>query len=366
MDIKTSIKHRDMERLREYRDHLIKNPRLTYLFLELTNRCNLSCLHCGSSCAGSNQIDMDTELLFRTLGTVAEDFDPESVMICLSGGEPMLHRDFFKICGKIVQSGFPWGMTTNGMLIGAKEAHALKELGIGSITVSLDGMKGSHDWLRDRPGSFERTSEGIRFLIREGIPVQVTTVIHRGNLSELNDIYEYVAALGADSWRVINIEPIGRALQNKDLLLSQEELLSLLGWIRQKRFSRDTAIDVRYGCSHYLSYDLEREVRDNYFLCGSGIYVGSILCNGDIYSCLDIERRPELIQGNIKTDRFSEVWRHKFREFRRDRTESCEECRQCPERGFCGGDSAHTWDYGQNRPKFCILRKGDERICTKR
>ena len=113
-------------------------------------------------------------------------------------------------------------------------------------------------------------------------------------------------------------------------------------------------MDVCFGCSHYLSFEYEHELRDNYFICGSGIYVGSILCNGDIYSCLDIERRPELIQGNIARDRFSDVWRDGFRQFRSDRTELCESCRRCEEREFCAGDSTHTWDFDQNKPMFCI------------
>lgn len=360
MDTKRIIKSRDMEELRKYRDYLRENPRLVYLFLELTDRCNLHCLHCGSACGDGGGTCLDIGLLFPALETVAEDFGAESVMICLSGGEPMLHTDFYRIAEKITQLGFPWGMTTNGTLIGRKEALALKELQIGSITVSLDGMKEKHDWLRDSPGSFQRASEGIRALTEAGIPVQVTTVVHPGNLSELDEIYRNVVGLGAVSWRVINIDPIGRALQNRKLLLSREELLFLLDWIREKRFSRDTAIDVRYGCSHYLSYNLEREVRDNYFLCGSGLYVGSILCNGDIYSCLDIERRQELVQGNIGRDRFSKVWYERFREFRRDRTEMCDGCRTCPERGFCGGDSTHTWNFDRNQPGFCILGREKE------
>ena len=158
---------------------------------------------------------------------------------------------------------------------------------------------------------------------------------------------------------MINLEPIGRALSHPELLLSREEFTGLLDFIRARRFDPATPMDVRFGCSHYLSYEYEHEVRDNYFLCGSGLYVASILCSGEIYSCLDIERRPELVQGHIARDRFSEVWRDKFQAFRADRSESCAECRRCTERTFCGGDAAHTWDYERNKPLFCFLRKDD-------
>ena len=86
---KVGIKSRDMGRLAEYREYLRRHPRLTYLFAELTDRCNLACLHCGSSCGGGEGRLLDTKLLLRTLGEVAEDFEPRTVMICLTGGEPL-------------------------------------------------------------------------------------------------------------------------------------------------------------------------------------------------------------------------------------------------------------------------------------
>lgn len=358
MDKKT-IKSYDMRKLSEYVEYLRGHPRLTYLFLELTSSCNLHCRHCGSGCGGKAGMHLDTEMLFNALETVAEDFDSSSIMVCITGGEPMLHPDFRAVVSKVVELGFPWGMTTNGTLIDSDDASFFKSQGIGSITVSIDGLENSHDELRQVKGSWKKSVNAVQLLQDSGIPVQVTSVIHRGNYSELEEIYELMCRLKVNSWRVINIEPIGRALENRDMLLNNEEFDGLIDFIREKRYSEKTPLDVRFGCSHYLSLNSEREVRDNYFICGSGIMVGSILCNGDIYSCLDIERRPELVQGNIWQDRFSDVWYSRFREFREDRSAMCNECRHCSERSFCRGDSGHTWDYSRNRPMFCILRKGN-------
>lgn len=352
---KKEVKTRDMQRLATYRDYLRTHPRLTYLFVELTDRCNLACMHCGSSCAGGKGMFIDTDLLMNSLATVAEDFDPRTVMICLTGGEPLLHRDFFDIVEKIHSLGFLWGITTNGTLIDPSAAHRMAELGLDSATLSLDGLEKSHDRLRGVSGCFQRTLNAVKYLHSAGIRVQITSVIHRKNFDELEALFRLMCDGKVESWRVINIEPIGRALQNGDLLLSDRQMLDLLDFIREKRYSADTPMEVCFGCSHYLSFEYERELRDNYFICGSGIYVGSILCNGDIYSCLDIERRPELIQGNIGRDRFSDVWYHRFREFRSDRTRLCGACRECPEREFCAGDSTHTWDFNHNKPMFCMM-----------
>ncbi len=353
---KIEVKSENMSRLKEYREYLRMHPKLTYLFVELTEQCNLSCLHCGSSCSLAEKRYIDTKLILQALETVAEDFVPSTVMICLTGGEPLLHPDFWVIVERIVALEFPWGMTTNGTLIDEEKAFKLKHFGLGSITISLDGLKETHEWLRNNEGCFDRTRKAIASLHMARVPVQITTVVHKKNFEELPAMYSLMCEWGIASWRIINVEPIGRALQKQELLLGKVEMLQLLEFVREKRYATDTPMDVCFGCSHYLSFEYEHEVRDNYFICGAGIYVGSILVNGDIYSCLDIERRRELVQGNVATDRFSEVWNNKFKEFRMNRAEIAEECRLCKERDFCEGDSMHTWDFKQKKPMFCMLR----------
>lgn len=95
-------------------------------------------------------------------------------------------------------------------------------------------------------------------------------------------------------------------------------------------------------------------MRDHYFLCGAGILTASVRSNGDICACLDIENRPELVQGNIHKDDLMEVWLNRFEAFRRDRTADCKKCVECPERFICGGDSTHTWDFSKSEPLLCL------------
>lgn len=88
-------------------------------------------------------------------------------------------------------------------------------------------------------------------------------------------------------------------------------------------------------------------------MCGAGILTASVRSNGDICACLDIENRPDLVQGNIKTDDFYDVWENGFHVFRRDRTAGCSDCINCSERFICGGDSTHTWDFDADKPLLC-------------
>lgn len=342
------LKRSQLESVARHRENLRNDPHLRWLFFEITDRCNLNCRHCGSSCTteGSFLTVKDVE---KTLGTIRGD----KPSICLTGGEPMLHPDFFEIAGLVKSMGFSWGMTTNATLIDDRAAERLRETGMSTVSVSLDGMELSHDTLRQRKGAWRLALRGLESLQKAGFTPQVTTVLHRGNFDELEPLYAMLSDMGISSWRPINVEPIGRACESRDLLLEEEQFIRLLTYIREKRFDPDNSMEVTFGCSHYLGVELERMVRDHYFLCGAGILTASVRSNGDICACLDIVNRPELVQGNIRKDNFMDVWREHFEAFRRDRTADCPRCIECSERFICGGDSTHTWDFERKEPLLC-------------
>ena len=346
-------KKKDMRMLSEYRGGLMTTPKLKNLFLELTLRCNEKCLHCGSSCGDVSSEEL-TPLQYKTfLAQVKEDFGIEEKMLCITGGEPLLRKDFFEIMSDARSFGFNWGMTSNGTLIDDSVARDLRECGMGTISISIDGLEETHDAFRRTPGGYKKAMNGIDSLLRVGgfKSIQVTTVVTHQNIGQLDELFAIFNEMDIDSWRVINIEPIGRAKQHPELLLTNEDYVTLFEFIRNKRIAGEP---VSYGCSHYLGMDYEREVRDWYFLCTAGIYTASIMANGDITACLDIERRPEFIQGNILRDRFKDVWNSKFKEFRRNLSECNEKCRGCNDAEFCHGDAFHTWNFDENAPQVCF------------
>ena len=344
----TELKRSQLESVARHRDELRSAPHLTWLFFEVTNRCNLNCKHCGSSCTSKGQF-----LTVNDVKKTIESVLPERPSICLTGGEPMLHPDFFEIAEQIKSMGLSWGMTTNATLIDDAAAEKLKAAGMSTVSVSLDGMEESHDSLRRRKGAWNLALQGLTSLMKAGFEPQVTSVVHQGNFNELDQLYSLLCRMGIKSWRPINIEPIGRACESSELLLTPEQFNYLISYIRSKRFDPSNDMEVTFGCSHYLGVEDERMVRDHYFLCGAGILTASVRSNGNICACLDIEDRPELVQGNIKTDNFMDVWKSGFQVFRRDRTVDCRKCLECSERFICGGDSAHTWDYKENSPLLC-------------
>lgn len=356
MDLIGIKKKVDMMDIYDDKLRLYDNPILTNLFLEVTSRCNARCEHCGSSCGESIPKDeIELKYLKKTLKEVAEAYDASKILLNVTGGEPLLRKDLFELMDYAVDLGFRWGITSNGMLIDEKMAKKIEKSKMDTISISIDGLKDTHEKFRKVPKSYDKILNGIKLLQKNKYikDIQITTVANKKNIDELEDLYKMIVDIGVKDWRVVNCDPIGRAKGNDDILLDKNELKYLYNFIKEK--NKEGKINVTYGCSHYLGEELEHEVRPFYFRCLTGLCTASILSNGDIFVCPNVERRKELIQGNIRKDSFVDVWENKYSQFRHNRVTTNKKCESCSEYKFCGGDSFHTWNFDDNKPNFCYM-----------
>ncbi len=345
-----------MNELAQYNRQLWIKPRLKYVFFELTDKCNLNCVHCGSRSESKNNNYLSAPVIEKTLYDISTGYDPSQILVCLTGGEPFLHPNLFGIIKNAVRMGFPVGMTTNGTLIDEEKARRVFLSGINTISVSIDGLEAEHDNFRQVKGCFHKAIRGIINLKRNGLEPEVITVVHKGNIGKIDEVYRLICDMDIYAWRLVSVDPMGRAGEKADILLDSRELLKLLDYVRNKRNDKNCKMLINYGCSHFLSYEYENEVRDYYFQCTAGTQTAGIRANGDMVACLDIEPIPLLIQGNIYRDDFVEVWEKKYRAFRYDRTEDSDVCKNCKDRSICLGDSMHTWDFLNKKPKYCVSK----------
>ena len=113
-DVKTS----HMRQLADFRRGIISAPPLRNLFLELTLRCNERCIHCGSRCGEHDRVpELSLDQYKKILDDVKRDFGTKQIELDITGGEPLLRRDFYDIMGYADALGFRWGMTSNATLI---------------------------------------------------------------------------------------------------------------------------------------------------------------------------------------------------------------------------------------------------------
>ncbi|MFH1891907.1 MAG: radical SAM protein [Candidatus Zixiibacteriota bacterium] len=325
---------------------------LRYIFFELTHRCNLSCLHCGSDCVRETNVpDLPADDVLRVLREIKLKYNPHEISVVLSGGEPVCYPGVFDLGRKIVDMEFPWGMVTNGYAWTKDTISAAKTSRLHSITVSLDGLAPEHNWLRGRSNSFERAVDTIKMLVDDPFyqAMDVVTCINKRNLGAIDETYQLIKDLGVKQWRLFTISPIGRALDHSELFLDAGEFRHLLGKIADYRTRNE--IGVTYSESGYLGTEVEKGVRDQCSFCQAGISVAGVMLNGDILACPNVDRR--FGQGNIGRDSFIDVWENGFTVFRDRSWMKTGQCRECSEWSLCRGNSFHLWDIENKKTRVC-------------
>lgn len=353
--LKKIYKLGELTALEKYKEKDRQEHELVDLFWECTLSCNANCKHCGSSAEKKKyEGELTTEEIKNAFKQIARDMDAKRIFIAVTGGEPLVRKDLFDVMKYASNElGFNWGMTTNGILLNEENIQKLKDANMKTISISIDGLEKTHDEFRGVQGSYQKIISNIKKLKEANFVkhLQVTTVFHKKNIDQIEDLYNVMLQLGLDSWRLVSMDPIGRANENDNLLLNGKEIKLILDFIKRKK--KEDKLQLMYGCPGFLGLKYEKEVRDAYFYCRTGINVASILHNGDLFVCPNVQRRKELIQGNIRNDNFKYIWDNKYKEFRKkDRTKS-KECEECEYWNYCLGGAYHTWNFENNCQNKC-------------
>lgn len=278
---------------------------------------------------------------------------PENFTVVFTGGEPLMRTDI-EHCGKELRKrGFRWSMVTNGHLYDERRHISLLNAGIGALTISLDGLKDSHNWIRNNNSSFNRVVNAIELASSSNrLCFDVVTCVNQKNISELEQIRDLLISKNVKAWRLFTIIPIGRATHNPDLLLTNIQFTRLMDFIAEQRKNR--AIDIKFSCEGYVG-KYEPLVRDSYFFCRAGVNIGSVLIDGSISACPNIDR--SFTQGNIYTDNFYEVWQTKFQPFRNREWTKVGQCKSCNDYKDCQGNGFHNWHGTMNNVLVCHNEK---------
>ena len=335
---------------RLFRANETKVHELNYLFWECTTRCNLHCRHCGSDCmAASQDVDMPLEDFLRALDTIPRRERPPEFTVVLTGGEPLMRPDIAEVGRAIRQRGVGWSMVSNGWFYDEAMHLKLMQAGMGALTISLDGLGENHDWMRGRAGCYERTLRAIALAAKEPhLNFDVVSCINRRNIGQLDEIHDTLQSLGVRQWRIFTIIPIGRAKDDPDMHLTDAEFVRLMSFIQARREAAAALpkkgprpMNVTFSCEGYLGR-FERKVRQNPFFCRAGITIASVLIDGRICACPNIDR-DRFSQGNIYQDSLWEVWQHRFESFRDRRWTRRGSCADCPVWRDCQGNGMHNW-----------------------
>ena len=326
---------------------------LRQLFWECTLRCNLNCRHCGSDCRMlSEQNDMPLADFLKVLDEIKTHQDPSRVMVITTGGEPTMRRDLARCGLEISKRGYVWGMVSNGMLLTPERLNEYVGNGLQSIGMSFDGFEDDHNWMRGNTSSYKNALVAIEAMKQHpDLTWDVITCVNKKNIKYLPEFGDFLISLGITRWRLFTVFPSGRAVNEPDLQLSNEQFVELLEFIKQTRL--EGKICAEYGCDGFLG-DYEGEVRNHYYSCNAGISIASVLADGSISGCLSI--RSDYHQGNIYNDSFWEVWQNRFQVYRNRKWMKNGQCADCKMWRYCQGNGMHLRD-GDGKLQVCQYQK---------
>jgi len=307
------------------------------LYWEITNVCNLKCLHCYKNASEVMQKgELSTEEIKKVINQLARQ---KVFWLAITGGEPLMKKDIFEILRYASSKKIQLMLSTNGTLMDEEKAKRLKEAGVMSIQVSIDGIGTAHDAFRGKEGTFERAVNAVKLLIDAGIPdVTIATVATKRNLEQIPKIVALAVSLGATRYRIITLMPTGRAKTNmKKLWLSDDEkrrLRTLLLGISAKYR------DVIRVSQEERSFSLLNDPPAGANVpigCAASRSICKISPEGDVYPCSFFDDK-RTAAGSLKKKTFKSIWKGaKIFRLLRTMDHVDGKCSRCKRLNACGG-----------------------------
>lgn len=347
----------------------------------LTNRCNLSCPHCYASAKSKEGTG---ELSTEEAKKVIDDLAHQAVLVLiLSGGEPIMRKDFYELAHYAMEKGISCALSTNGTLINESHVKNILKSGIGYVGISIDGTQEKHDEFRGRQGAYTASLRAIRLCrdagIKVGLRLSLTSYTAAG-LPRVFDLFEqerlvklYISHMNYSDKAAnhIALEPT-ETRANMSFVVKKA-----MEYLNDESLFREIVTGNNDADGPFLLLSLKRQDRSSarklYNLLmqtggnGSGVQLTNIDPWGEVHPdpfCRNITL------GNVRQKPFSQIWanpQHSLIILLRERKVPLNgRCGSCGFVNICGGNSrarafAHSDDWWGSDP-LCYLK--DEEIFT--
>ena len=214
----------------------------SYLRISLTEKCNLRCTYCMPA-EGVKLTPRSDIMNADEIYDIAKIFVEHGVdKIRLTGGEPLVRKDFEEVLKQLHKLDVKLSITTNAILVD-RFIDVFKKYGLNDINVSLDTLKEDKFRFITRRDQFKKAYENILLLINEGFNVKMNIVLINGfNNDEIIDFIELTRHLSV-SIRFIEFMPFDGNAWNKEKLVTQEEIL--------------TQVDSHFGATNLIKLEDE-------------------------------------------------------------------------------------------------------------
>ncbi|MEP7361806.1 MAG: TIGR04053 family radical SAM/SPASM domain-containing protein [Acidobacteriota bacterium] len=319
----------------------------------MTQACALACRHCRAEAMSSPQPD---ELTFdESIGLLDQfaDFGDPLPHLILTGGDPLLRADLFRIIAASRTRGI--GVSITPAATAALTLDVLKHLrdaGVEGLGLSLDGSTASaHDAIRGVPGTYARTMQAIERAESLELPIQINTLAAAETAHDISAIYEVLKPHSIARWSLFFLISVGRGKVLQPLSPTDSELL--MSWIYGiSKVSPFIVATTEAPSYRRVAIELMRaEGLTGEQMKGSGPLRGAGIRDG--HGIMFVSNSGEICPagflpisaGNIRTHRLAEVYReaplfkslHDPRQFE-------DRCGYCEYNALCGGSRARAFE----------------------
>lgn len=265
---------------------------------DITNKCNFKCLHCFNH--SGEDVHSDELCNEEKIMVAKEVVKLKPYVVCICGGETTCCDVLYEILEILTPSVPTVNMVSNGYLITEQVAKKLKNLGISSVQISVDGINAEqHDTFRGHYGAFEHAIAAIKNLKKVDIPVMTSLVPNKLNYIDAYEYFKMCRDLGVAQARSMPYLPMGRGDSiGKKLLLTKEEEYKFCQLLMKAKTDFKT-INIEWGDPIDHMYRLPENAS-----LGVETYSMDIRSNGDI----GISAYFPIVVGNIKRHSLQEYW----------------------------------------------------------
>lgn len=305
--------------------------------LEVTNRCNLSCIHCGSSSGRARPGEMGGDLA-AVIGDIAA---LGCTTVTLLGGEILLCREWETLANRVRDLGMDLIVVTNGLLVDDAVAARLASLAPSTVGVSIDGATAeTYRAVRGADG-LDASLAALSRLADAGLgALTAITCFHRLNLRDFDRFVDLFSGKPL-TWQVQIAGKAGRF--PADLFVTLEDYR----WLWERILSAKEAGDVRLATMDDIGYFPLLPAPPSMASwpgCQAGISVLGIRSNGDVLPCLSLG--DDFVVANLRERALAGIWADDalFERFRDKTRHLSGACAACDVRESCrGGCTEMAW-----------------------
>lgn len=276
---------------------------------ELTLKCNLNCMHCGSVAGSAKQQELTLSECYRVADEIIE---LKCIELTFIGGEIFLYNGWEKIANHLSKNGILVNLISNGYRVGKKEIDQIKFANLTNVGISLDGTEIIHNRIRGNKHSFSQIQKTFELLNQAKIPIGVVTSLIEMNYPVLEDLYQFLVENNVNLWQIQLVNPMGNMADKKALILNREHIPSVIDFIREKNKDKFMLIGAADNIGYYYD-DSEVYIRGKmnplcyWEGCQAGINSLFIDSVGNVKGCGALYDE-KFIEGNVKQNSLAEIW----------------------------------------------------------